>query len=347
MTSSVHDVGLAVSAFHAGSVDYLVEPLSAARIADAFARAGAARAGRTGTAELQRELDARSAQITEVLAELELTTAISLDALVAARHPTDPGAPGRAHRVARLAVNLALALQVPEPQVSDIERAVFLRDPGPPSEAWQRTLAALRTLPSFARAVDIARAAHERYDGSGMPQGLRGNQIPLGARIVALAVACDDLVSSGIQTLQAIDILRTRRAAEFDAAAVEALAALQPSWGTSAQPLTEDPRRRWRRKHVAPGVLVQVGGHPARLVEVSYGGFRIETVGALDATPASRFIVQLLGQGVTAEAKWVMPLSSGGRYWCGAAVSAEESHAGSRWRAVVDALQESADQTLM
>ena len=45
-------------------------------------------------------------------------------------------------------------------------------------------------------AVDIARYHHERYDGTGYPEGLQGNQIPLWAQVVALADSYDALTSS-------------------------------------------------------------------------------------------------------------------------------------------------------
>jgi putative two-component system response regulator len=47
-------------------------------------------------------------------------------------------------------------------------------------------------------AADIARHHHERFDGTGYPDGLKGNQIPLSARIVALADVYDALTSSRV-----------------------------------------------------------------------------------------------------------------------------------------------------
>ena len=47
-------------------------------------------------------------------------------------------------------------------------------------------------------AVDIAQYHHERFDGTGYPEGLKGNQIPLAARIVALADVYDALTSSRV-----------------------------------------------------------------------------------------------------------------------------------------------------
>lgn len=73
----------------------------------------------------------------------------------------------------------------------------------------------LAPVPGMAEAARIVRAHEERYDGSGYPQGLRGEAIPLGARLFAV-----------IDTLDAITSDRPYRPAQsFDAAAAEILAA--------------------------------------------------------------------------------------------------------------------------
>ncbi|MHC5003118.1 MAG: HD-GYP domain-containing protein [Planctomycetota bacterium] len=53
----------------------------------------------------------------------------------------------------------------------------------------------LSVRPSFARAAVIARSHHERFDGSGYPDGLSGEAIPLAARITAVADVLDALMS--------------------------------------------------------------------------------------------------------------------------------------------------------
>ncbi|MHB0964125.1 MAG: HD-GYP domain-containing protein [Gemmatimonadaceae bacterium] len=53
----------------------------------------------------------------------------------------------------------------------------------------------IRRVPFLRRAADIVRAHHERIDGSGYPRGLKGGQIPLGARLFAVADVYDALTS--------------------------------------------------------------------------------------------------------------------------------------------------------
>jgi two-component system cell cycle response regulator len=57
----------------------------------------------------------------------------------------------------------------------------------------QRIIAA---APALARVGEYVRASHERWDGSGYPDALRGEEIPLAARIVAVCDAYDAMVST-------------------------------------------------------------------------------------------------------------------------------------------------------
>ena len=77
----------------------------------------------------------------------------------------------------------------------------------------------------------LIRAHHERWDGQGFPDGLRGAAIPLGARILAVADAFEDLRSGRIdgQALSPLDARRTvlaGRGSQFDPAVVDAFASL-------------------------------------------------------------------------------------------------------------------------
>ena len=162
-----------------------------------------------------------------------------------------------AHRVSALSVNLAMALRIGEPQLSDIERAALLHNLGRlalPDQILirkERTLSAdertalrayplhgqamLKNMPFLAAASEIAVASHERYDGSGFPRGLRGEAIPLGARIIAVADAYDELISgigdSPVSAPRALQVLSVDRIAQFDPLVIGALTMLQPPLG--------------------------------------------------------------------------------------------------------------------
>ena len=69
---------------------------------------------------------------------------------------------------------------------------------------------------------------HERYDGSGYPKGLKGEEIPLGARIMAVADAFEAMVSSrpykdgNITISQALKEIEKNKGAQFDPDVVNA-----------------------------------------------------------------------------------------------------------------------------
>jgi HD-GYP domain-containing protein (c-di-GMP phosphodiesterase class II) len=82
-------------------------------------------------------------------------------------------------------------------------RSSVLMKPGALTPAeWQEMRAhpdvgarLLGRFPTFARGQALVRAHHERFDGTGYPLGLRGEQIPLGARVITVADAWDALTS--------------------------------------------------------------------------------------------------------------------------------------------------------
>lgn len=254
MSTAVHEFDTAIHSLQARVVDYLTKPFTRDRFVEALRRAFIIHQSRRAHREMLKELDDRRTQTTEALAELELNASSSVDAMLAMLQARDAGSYHHAHRVAKLSVDLAMALQVGEPHLSDIERAALLHNlgrlamPDALLTRAERSLSAaeraqlrsyplhghamLKNVPILAAANQIALASHERYDGSGFPHGLRGDAIPLGARVIGLADAYDELVSGigdePVSPVRAIEILSTERSAQFDPAALEALKALQP-----------------------------------------------------------------------------------------------------------------------
>lgn len=87
-----------------------------------------------------------------------------------------------------------------------------------------------KNVPFLAGANDIAVAAHERYDGSGFPRKLKGEAIPFGARIVAVADVWDELVygigDAPVAPAHALEIMTIERLPEFDPLVLGALTML-------------------------------------------------------------------------------------------------------------------------
>jgi len=148
---------------------------------------------------------------------LQEATFQSLLGLANALEAKDPYTRGHSERVATLARRLALAAGVAPRAADTIAQAGLLHDIGKiaipesvlhkPGALSEEEWAVMRRHPLigaqivaplefFAEGVVILRHHHERYDGSGYPDGLRGDLIPLGARIVAVADVFDALTST-------------------------------------------------------------------------------------------------------------------------------------------------------
>jgi putative nucleotidyltransferase with HDIG domain len=155
---------------------------------------------------------------------------------------------GHSRRVARHALRIAHALHVPAAEAEKIWTAATLHDVGKlytPREIINKPgrltddefdvikrhpvdgAAMLVEVEGDPRIVAIVRSHHERLDGGGYPDGLAGDGIPLGARIIAVADTFDALTSTrsyrpAATHKRALDILRNEAGAQLDGAAVSA-----------------------------------------------------------------------------------------------------------------------------
>jgi len=125
------------------------------------------------------------------------------------------------HDVGKIAVPDAI---LSKPAALDAhERAIVERH----CEVGERILAA---APSMGRVANLVRASHERFDGYGYPDGQSGNEIPLGARIIAVcdayqAMTADRPYSEALSSTEAIAELRREAGGQFDPKVVEAFCA--------------------------------------------------------------------------------------------------------------------------
>ena len=88
----------------------------------------------------------------------------------------------------------------------------------------------LKAAAALRPVAELVRSSHERYDGTGYPDGLHGHEIPLGARIIFVCDAFDAMISersySGAVTpAAAVAELRACAGTQFDPAVVEAFVA--------------------------------------------------------------------------------------------------------------------------
>jgi HD-GYP domain-containing protein (c-di-GMP phosphodiesterase class II) len=154
---------------------------------------------------------------------------------------------GHTLRVTDLTIQLARMVGIDEDEIPHIRRGSLLHDmgklgipdsilykPGPLNEEeWEL----MRKHPVFAyemiapidylkKAIDIPYCHHERWDGSGYPRGLRGEDIPLAARIFAVVDVYDALTSdrpyrSAWSKEKTLDYISSLRGVQFDPQVVD------------------------------------------------------------------------------------------------------------------------------
>jgi DNA-binding response OmpR family regulator len=96
-------------------------------------------------------------------------------------------------------------------------------------------------------------------------------------------------------------------------------------------------QRRWPRKRVVGGFRVTVGGKPAAVVDVSYGGLRLELPGKEPLPDAFDVEVAGIGLHLEVEPVWTQSGTASGTL-CGATLAAEHTPSARTWRAIVDRL---------
>jgi len=156
-------------------------------------------------------------------------------------------------RIGKLSRGIAEVMGCGEPECTILEAAAPMHDigkigipdtilhkPGPLTETERdtmknHTLIGYEILkdsssPYVQRGAEIALAHHEKFDGSGYPYGIKGRDIPLSARIVAVADVYDALTSartykSAWSPAQAWEYIASRKGAHFDPECAEALCA--------------------------------------------------------------------------------------------------------------------------
>lgn len=106
-------------------------------------------------------------------------------------------------------------------RLTDEEYAVMKRHSAYGAEIIEKTLQVIEEEDYYNVAKNIARHHHERWDGMGYPDGLKGGEIPLEARIMALADVYDALVSKRVykeafSKEKACEILRDGAGTQFD-----------------------------------------------------------------------------------------------------------------------------------
>ena len=250
-----HDEKAAIAALRLGAYDYLLKPIEKDQLLATVRRAIDYRRLVQQNAmyrqDLEQMVSARTGMLNQAIADLERSYDITLEALGDALDLKDAETEGHSKRVTAFTIALARGAGVPPHQIPIVARGAFLHDIGKmaipdaillkPSklqvdeqkvmrEHCARGYQMLRKIPFLQEAAEIVYSHQEHYDGSGYPRGLRGEQIPLGARIFAVADALDAITSdrpyrSAWTPEHALAYVIGQRGRKFDPAVVDALTA--------------------------------------------------------------------------------------------------------------------------
>ena len=170
------------------------------------------------------------------------------DILLQVLHEREPDLGNHLKGVAKLAMGVGARLSLIPEELDEVVRAAELHDvgkmaipdeilhkPGPLSDQeWsfvrQHTIIGERILsaaPALLPVAKLVRASHEHWDGSGYPDGIAGDSIPLGARIVSVCDAFDAMITSrpyraAMSVEEALEELNTCAGTQFDPTVVNA-----------------------------------------------------------------------------------------------------------------------------
>src|SRR5512142_2773984 len=220
MVTAVHDISVALAAIRNGAYDYLLKPFEREQLLAMVRRALENRRlkleNRAYQTNLETLVSARTDQLRQAMADLERSYDITLEALGDALDLKDAETEGHSKRVTAFTIAIARAIGLPPERIRVIARGAFLHDVGKmaipdailrkPGKLTELEVAimrehcfagyqVLRKIPFLAEAAEIVYAHQECWDGSGYPRGLKGEQIPLGARMFSVADTLDAMMS--------------------------------------------------------------------------------------------------------------------------------------------------------
>ena len=220
MVTAMHDISIALEAIRAGAYDYILKPFEKDQLHLSVRRALEHRRlvleNRTYQTELENLVSERTQQLSIALNDLEQSYDYTLEALGGALDAKDAETEGHCQRVTAFTITMAKTMGVDKGLLRQIARGAFLHDigkmgipdqilrkPGPLTAEEREIMrrhceigyAVLERIPFLKEAAEIVLSHQECYDGSGYPRGLKGEQIPLGARIFAVADTLDAMIS--------------------------------------------------------------------------------------------------------------------------------------------------------
>ena len=242
----------AIASMRAGAFDYLPKPFDLEHVDVAVRRAlqhqGLLEAKREYECHLQELVERRTSELNRALGTLESSYRATLKALTSALDTRDKETAGHSERVVNFSLRLGRELGLSAKEMRALEYGALLHDIGKigvpdailrkPARLTEEEWTKMRLHPLIGKkilsginflegAASVVAQHHEKWDGSGYPLGLKGEEIDLKARIFAVADAFDAITServykSGRTHETARHELERCSGTHFDPAVVEA-----------------------------------------------------------------------------------------------------------------------------
>ncbi len=235
MLTAVNDAPTATEALAHGAWDYLMKPIELTDLAAAVERVLHKRDLQIEQRKVERLIrEEVAAQTDELRREREMLGSVIVDvvhALVNAQEAKDPYLRGHSDRVADLAASMAAYMKLSDDEVESVRLAGRLMDVGKigiresvlnkpgalSAEEFDHVkshvaigIGILSSLKPIAHVLPFIQDHHEHWDGGGYPNGLKGEEISIGGRILAAADAFDALTSQRAwrEPLSPVDAVR-------------------------------------------------------------------------------------------------------------------------------------------
>lgn len=221
MLTAVNDATTASLCMQRGAMEYLTKPIDLEELHKAIQRALKRRDALLETDELNQwlkeEVAVRTAELRRERANLQRISVATLEVLVNALEAKDPYSRGHSARIADLSAMVAAEMGLEDEDVEAVRTAGRLHDigkigireevlvkQGPLTDdeyehVKQHVVVGsqiLAPLTHLREVIHYVRSHHERWDGRGYPDGLKGEEIPIGARILAVVEVYDALTTS-------------------------------------------------------------------------------------------------------------------------------------------------------
>jgi putative two-component system response regulator len=262
MATAVTDINVAIQCLKQGADDYICKPFNLDEVSLAVQRALEKRHLQLEVREYQQFLEERVEEQTGEIRKLFLG---AIEALVSALEAKDKYTGGHSRRVTQIALALGKELGLSPQDMEDLRWGSLLHDVGKiaiqeviqnkpgrltPEEyehiMTHAHIGALIVQPVVnGKISEMIEHHHDHYDGSGLHQVIAGNDIPLGARIIAVADAFDAMTSdrpyrSAMSVKEAIDEIKRSAGAQFDPVVVTAFLKTAEIAATQARILQSD-----------------------------------------------------------------------------------------------------------